>query len=92
MVSTELTKVMSQRLGTTNIPGELKPFQAVDLHAEVTGFVESLNADRPICIWLMCAVVAAPPAQQPLQGVVRDSSGAVVGNASVEVRNSGGTC
>jgi RND family efflux transporter MFP subunit len=46
-VSTELTKVVSQRLQkTTNIPGELKAFQAVDLHAKVTGFVESIHVDR----------------------------------------------
>jgi RND family efflux transporter MFP subunit len=47
VVSTELTKVVSQQLSkTTNIPGELKPFQAVDLHAKVTGFVETVNVDR----------------------------------------------
>jgi RND family efflux transporter MFP subunit len=46
-VSTELTKVVSRQLAkTTNIPGELGPFQAVDLHAKVTGFVESVTVDR----------------------------------------------
>jgi len=47
VVSTELTKVVSQQLSkTTNIPGELRPFQAVDLHAKVTGFVEKVTVDR----------------------------------------------
>jgi membrane fusion protein, multidrug efflux system len=46
-VSTELTPVVAQRVAKTiNIPGELKPFQAVDLHAKVSGFVESVNVDR----------------------------------------------
>jgi membrane fusion protein, multidrug efflux system len=47
VVSTELTQVVSQRVEkTTNIPGELKPFQAVDLQAKVSGFVESAQVDR----------------------------------------------
>jgi RND family efflux transporter MFP subunit len=42
-----LTKVISQQLSkTTTLPGELKPYQMVDLHAKVTGFVETVNVDR----------------------------------------------
>jgi len=47
VVSTELSKVVAQRVEkTTNIPGELKPFRAVDLHAKITGFAESVQVDR----------------------------------------------
>jgi membrane fusion protein, multidrug efflux system len=47
VVSMEVTKVVAQRVEkATNLPGELRPFQAVDLHAKVTGFVESVNVDR----------------------------------------------
>jgi RND family efflux transporter MFP subunit len=46
-VQTELTEVVSKSLAkTTVIPGELKPFQAVEIHAKVTGFVENIEVDR----------------------------------------------
>ncbi len=46
-VSVELTQVVAQHLEKTNkIPGELKPYQAVDLCAKISGFVESVNVDR----------------------------------------------
>jgi RND family efflux transporter MFP subunit len=46
-VRTELTKVVSKPLEKTMIvPGELKPFQRVDIHAKVTGFVEAVHVDR----------------------------------------------
>jgi RND family efflux transporter MFP subunit len=63
VVSTELTKVVSQQLSkTTNLPGELKPFQAVDLHAKVTGFVETVNVDRGSRVKTgdVLAVIVAP--------------------------------
>jgi RND family efflux transporter MFP subunit len=31
---------------TVNLPGEFLPYQSVDLHARVTGFVESVRVDR----------------------------------------------
>ena len=46
-VRTELTEVVLKPLQrTTTIPGELKAYQRVDIHARVTGFVESLHVDR----------------------------------------------
>ena len=46
-VQTELTEVVSKALEKrTVIPGELKPFQAVEVHSKVTGFVEQINVDR----------------------------------------------
>ena len=46
-VRTELTQVLRKPLERTiTIPGELKPFQRVDIHARVTGFVESIHVDR----------------------------------------------
>ena len=47
MPSVETTKVVSQGLAKTiTIPGDLTPYQGVNLHARVTGFVESLAVDR----------------------------------------------
>jgi RND family efflux transporter MFP subunit len=40
------TVVARQLAKTVTIPGELEPFQEVDLNAKVTGFVESLAVDR----------------------------------------------
>ena len=46
-VRTELTQVISKSLEETMvIPGELKPYQRVDIHAKVTGFVEAVHVDR----------------------------------------------
>lgn len=46
-VYTELTEVVLKPLErTTTIPGELKAYQTVDIHARVTGFVESIAVDR----------------------------------------------
>ena len=46
-VQTELTEVVAKPLEkTTVIPGELAPFQRVDIHAKVTGFVEAIHVDR----------------------------------------------
>jgi RND family efflux transporter MFP subunit len=43
----ETTKVISQALQkTVTIPGDLTPYQAVNLNARVSGFVESLAVDR----------------------------------------------
>ena len=47
VVQTELTEVIAKPLEkTTVIPGELKPYQRVDIHAKVTGFVEAIHVDR----------------------------------------------
>ncbi len=47
VVRTELTEVVSKPLDkTTVIPGELKPYQRVEIHAKVTGFVEAIHVDR----------------------------------------------
>jgi RND family efflux transporter MFP subunit len=43
----ETTKVVAQTLGkTVTIPGDLTPYQGVDIHAKVSGFVESMAVDR----------------------------------------------
>jgi membrane fusion protein, multidrug efflux system len=45
--SVETTKVVSQVLDkTVTIPGDLTPYQGVNLNARVTGFVESIAVDR----------------------------------------------
>ena len=47
VVRTELTEVVSKALDkTTIIPGELRPYQSVDVHAKVTGFIEAIHVDR----------------------------------------------
>ncbi len=47
VVRTELTRVIAKPLEkTTVIPGELEPYQRVDIHAKVTGFVEAIHVDR----------------------------------------------
>ena len=46
-VRAELTQVISKSLEeTVVIPGELEPYQRVDIHAKVTGFVEAVHVDR----------------------------------------------
>ena len=46
-VRTELTVVISKALEkTTVIPGELRAFQTVRIHAKVSGFVEEIHVDR----------------------------------------------
>lgn len=46
-VRAELAQVELRPLAkTVIIPGELKPFQRVEIHAKVTGFVESIGVDR----------------------------------------------
>lgn len=46
-VQTELTEVVAKPLEkTTVIPGELAPFQRVEIHAKVAGFVEAIHVDR----------------------------------------------
>jgi membrane fusion protein, multidrug efflux system len=45
--SLETAKVVSQALDkTVAIPGDLTPYQSVNLHAKVSGFVESVAVDR----------------------------------------------
>lgn len=46
-VRTELAEVVQKPLDSTvTIPGELQPFQRVDIHARVAGFVEAIHVDR----------------------------------------------
>lgn len=46
-VSAKLVEVVSRPLqGTTLLPGELKPYRQVDVHAKVSGFVASVKVDR----------------------------------------------
>jgi RND family efflux transporter MFP subunit len=46
-MSVEVTKVVAQPLRkTVTIPGDLTPYQGVDLNARVQGFVESVPVDR----------------------------------------------
>jgi len=43
----ELTTVKSQKLTTTiSLPGELMPYEAIDVYARETGFVKSITVDR----------------------------------------------
>jgi membrane fusion protein, multidrug efflux system len=43
----ELTAVKSQKLSTTiSLPGELMPYEAIDVYARETGFVKSIKVDR----------------------------------------------
>ena len=43
----ELTTVKSQKLSTTiSLPGELMPYEAIDVYARETGFVKSITVDR----------------------------------------------
>jgi RND family efflux transporter MFP subunit len=43
----ETTKVVAQRLDkTVTLPGDLAPYQAVDIRAKIAGFVESIAVDR----------------------------------------------
>jgi len=62
-VRTELTSVVSRSLDeTTTIPGELKPYQRVDIYAKVTGFVEAVHVDRGsfVKVGQMLAEMSAP--------------------------------
>jgi RND family efflux transporter MFP subunit len=46
-IQTELTEVVAKALEKNIvIPGELKPFQGVEIHGKVTGFVEDIKVDR----------------------------------------------
>lgn len=46
-VTTDLTQVVAKPLEkTVQIPGELAPYQTVDIHAKVSGFVNSVEVDR----------------------------------------------
>lgn len=46
-VQTELTEVVAKPLEKTMvIPGELAPYRRVDIHAKITGFVETIHVDR----------------------------------------------
>ena len=43
----ELTTAKSQKLSTTiSLPGELMPYEAIDVYARETGFVKSIKVDR----------------------------------------------
>lgn len=47
IVRTELTQAIAKALHkTTVVSGELEPYQRVELHAKVTGFVEAVHVDR----------------------------------------------
>jgi RND family efflux transporter MFP subunit len=46
-ISAELVKVVSQRLEKKNsLPGELLPYQMVDIYPRVSGFIQSIEVDR----------------------------------------------
>ena len=46
-VKAELTKVEAKPLlQSATVTGELQPYQSVDIHAKVTGFVKSIEVDR----------------------------------------------
>lgn len=65
-VTTELAEVTSGDLDqTTILPGELRPFQEVELRAKVTGFVESIDVDRGSRVGRgdLIAVLSAPELQ-----------------------------
>jgi RND family efflux transporter MFP subunit len=61
--SIELAKVVSKPLSKTmTIPGDLTPYQGINIHAKVSGFVESIDVDRGS--WVrkgqVLAVLSAP--------------------------------
>jgi multidrug efflux pump subunit AcrA (membrane-fusion protein) len=61
--SLETVTVSSQQLDkTVTIPGDLTPYQSVNIHAKVTGFLESISVDRGS--WVrqadVLAVLSAP--------------------------------
>jgi RND family efflux transporter MFP subunit len=46
-VAAPVVEVVSKlHVGMTTLPGELRPFLAVDIHARVSGFVQSVQVDR----------------------------------------------
>jgi RND family efflux transporter MFP subunit len=46
-IQVEVTKIVARTLSTTvSLPGELTPFESVDLYAKETGFVRSIRVDR----------------------------------------------
>jgi membrane fusion protein, multidrug efflux system len=43
----EVAKVISQKLSlTVRLPGELQPYEVVDIYPKVTGFIDSITVDR----------------------------------------------
>lgn len=62
-ISTDLVRVISRPLEKTTVfPGELKPFQSVDVHARITGFVREMRVDRgsEVTEGQVLAVIEAP--------------------------------
>ena len=62
-VSAELIEIVAKRLeATTVLPGELVPYQKIDVFARVTGFVESVRVDRGSMVkkGQILATVSAP--------------------------------
>jgi len=46
-IAVEVTPVKSQKLNTTVVlPAELLPYESVDIHAKVSGFLKSIDVDR----------------------------------------------
>lgn len=59
----DLTKVESRMVDrVVRLPGEFEPFQQVDLHARVAGFIEKIDVDRAtrVTAGQTVAVLAAP--------------------------------
>jgi RND family efflux transporter MFP subunit len=66
VTSIDTARVVSRMLDkTVNIPADLTPFQVVDIHAKVTGFVEQMSVDRGSSVkrGQTLAVLSAPELQ-----------------------------
>jgi len=62
-VTAETVRVVARPLDlSVKLPGELKAFQAVDIHARVTGFIESIEVDRgsQVAEGALLATMSAP--------------------------------
>ena len=76
--SVEVAKVISQKLSlTVRLPGELQPYEVVDIYPKVTGFITSISVDRgsvvkagELMVQLVAPEIAAQraEAQSKLQG------------------------
>ncbi|MCZ2074352.1 MAG: efflux RND transporter periplasmic adaptor subunit [Bryobacteraceae bacterium] len=76
---------------TVVLPGEFQPFQAVDLHARVTGFVESVKVDRGSMVRRgdLLMTLSAPEMVAQLAEAQSKAHAAAAGKAEAEARLAG---
>lgn len=87
--SVDAVKVVSQRLDTAvTIPADLSPYQAVDVHAKVTGFVNEIRVDRGS--WVKqgqtLAILSAPELQAQTAKAEAELQSARARQAEAEAR------